>query len=146
MKAVTEQTRPAERPHEPAPEVAVTPARPRSRLKQALLCPYCRDAVTRTGTVACARRGCGALYHRACWDEVVKDYGGCAIYGCESKKAREVSAVGWAVRVVRLLVATILLPPRVVRALRKHEAGEVPLWRQTRTLTSNVRLPTLCTP
>jgi hypothetical protein len=121
---VTEQTRgentraTEERPLSP---VAVTASSPRSRLDQALLCPYCRDTVTRRGTVACARRGCGALYHRDCWQEVVSSYGGCAIYGCESKKAKEVSAAGWVIKMVRLILAGVLLPRRLARAIRKTE-------------------------
>jgi hypothetical protein len=46
------------------PQVVVHP-KPRTRLEEALVCPYCRDVVTRRGVVACARRGCGALYHLA---------------------------------------------------------------------------------
>jgi hypothetical protein len=47
----------------------------------------------------------------------VKDYGGCAIYGCESKKARAVSVGGYVTRLMRLFVAALLFPPRVVKTL-----------------------------
>ncbi len=90
---------------------------PRSRVRQALVCPYCRDDVGRSGTVACARRGCGALYHRGCWEECAASYGGCAIYGCESKRSREVSVAGFLLRVVRLAVAALLFSPRVLRTV-----------------------------
>ena len=135
-----DQTRPDESPR-PAPELRLEPARPRSRLRQALVCPYCRDAVTRQGTVACARRGCGALYHRECWEECARSYGGCAVYGCESKTSKEVSAAGYALRLVRLLVAAILFPPRVVRALRQRAAGETTVWRQGAAMALSYPIP-----
>ncbi len=106
-----------------APRIQVAPPAPgalRDRLRAALRCPYCRDAVTRRGTVACGRRGCGALYHRDCWDELTQGYGGCAVYGCGERRSREVSAAGWALRLLRLAVAALLLPPRVVRAVVRH--------------------------
>jgi hypothetical protein len=96
----------------------------RSRVSQALVCPYCRDSVTQEGTVACARKGCGALYHRECWNECAVQYGGCAIYGCSSKKSREVTAAGYLLRLSRLAVAAALFPPRMARALRDHGSEE----------------------
>lgn len=105
-------------------EIQVTPAGAgplRDRLREALRCPYCRDAVGRRGTVACGRRGCGALYHRGCWGELTEEHGGCAVYGCGELRSREVSAAGLALRWVRLLVAALLLPPRVVRAVVRHQ-------------------------
>ncbi len=92
-----------------------------SRLRQALVCPYCRDSVGREGTVICARNKCGALYHRECWDECARQYGGCAVYGCSAKKCREVTATGFALRLARLLLAAALFPPRAVRAIRNNE-------------------------
>ncbi len=91
------------------------------RLGQALVCPYCRDGVDREGTVICGRDKCGALYHRECWDECSQAYGGCAVYGCSSRKCREVSAAGWIIRLTKLIVAAALFPPRAVKALRKNE-------------------------
>jgi hypothetical protein len=93
----------------------------RSRLHQALVCPYCRDEVERQGVVICARDKCGALYHRECWDECSKQYGGCAVYGCSAKRCREVSAAGYVLRIAKLLLAAALFPPRAVRALRNNE-------------------------
>lgn len=93
-----------------------------SRLRQALVCPFCRDAVDREGTVICARARCGALYHRECWDECAKHYGGCAVFGCSAKKCREVTAAGYVLRLARLALAAVLFPPRAVRALRSNEA------------------------
>jgi len=94
---------------------------PRSRLRRALLCPFCRDEVTRKSAVLCARRSCGALYHRECWDECATQYGGCAIYGCSSKTSREVTRTGYVLRLVRLLVAAAFFPRRVVRAIDAYE-------------------------
>jgi hypothetical protein len=54
----------------------------------------------------------------------VKEYGGCAVYGCESREAREVSAIGWLTRVARLFLTAIVLPPRVVRRLRQGPTAE----------------------
>jgi hypothetical protein len=93
----------------------------RSRLRQALVCPYCRDEVARDGTVICARKGCGALYHDECWRECAQAYGGCAIYGCSSRKCREVSAAGYSLRLARLALAAVLFPPRVARAITSSE-------------------------
>jgi hypothetical protein len=89
----------------------------RARVSEALVCPHCRDGVSRSGTVACARRGCGALYHRECWEECARQYGGCAIYGCESRESKEVSLPGWVARVARLFLVAKLLAPRVPGAL-----------------------------
>ncbi len=89
-------------------------------MRQALVCPYCRDEVKRRGTVACARRKCGALYHRECWEECATQYGGCAVYGCESRKSREISAAGYAFKVFRLFLAALLFPPRIARAMKRH--------------------------
>src|SRR5450432_105941 len=103
-----DDTRPDERssaPPSPSVEAPATTPRPRSRLRQALVCPYCRDSVTRRGTVACARQGCGALYHRDCWSECTRSYGGCAVYGCASKHSKEISAAGYVARLVRLGLA-----------------------------------------
>ncbi len=101
--------------------LAVSRLAGRGRLHEALVCPYCRDAVDREGTVICARTKCGALYHRECWEECHVSYGGCAVYGCSSRRCREVSAAGFAVRIAKLLVAAALFPPRAVRALRRVE-------------------------
>lgn len=90
-------------------------------MREALRCAFCRDQVARGDVVACARRACGALYHRACWEECRADYGACAVMGCGSTRAREVSLLGWGVRLLRLLVAALLFPPRLVRAVRAQQ-------------------------
>lgn len=100
------------------------------RIRAALRCPYCHDQVGRVATVGCARPGCGALYHRECWDEVAR-WSGCAALGCGSREAREVSAAGYLVRVARLLLAALLFPRRIVRRLREQdEAGALSLYRR----------------
>jgi hypothetical protein len=111
-----------------------------SRVRQALVCPYCRDEVEQEGTVCCVRKGCGAFYHRECWDECAVQYGGCAIYGCSSKKSREVSAAGYVLQIGRLLVAAALFPPRIARAIRDVDEGEglVQIWKRARKATSFV--------
>jgi hypothetical protein len=97
------------------------PLRLRARVRQALVCPYCRDHVTREDAVACGRRGCGTLYHHECFEECLRSYGGCAVYGCRSQVTREVSRAGYVARVLRLFIAALFFPRRVVRALRRTE-------------------------
>jgi hypothetical protein len=101
------------------PQVVV---RSGGRVRAALRCPYCHDQVGRQGALACARRGCGALYHRECWEECAR-WDGCAALACGSREAREVSALGYLVRWLRLLVAALLFPRRVARALRAAESA-----------------------
>jgi hypothetical protein len=103
---------------------AVRAPRLRARVHEALVCPYCRDTVKKRGTLACARRGCGALYHRECWEECSSHYGGCAVFGCESKRAKEVSAAGYLWKLARVLLAALIFPPRLVRALAQDERTE----------------------
>lgn len=89
----------------------------RARLRAALACPYCKDAVS-DEAVGCERAGCGALYHRECWEECRASYGGCAVYGCGCTTAREVGRFALRRRALRLLLAAALFPPRVVQRLR----------------------------
>lgn len=118
-----ERTRKPDRRDDAPPGDGAPPAvRSRGRVRQALVCPYCRDEVPRSGALACARRGCGALYHRECWDECAASYGGCAVYGCGSKATREVSTAGYLVRLLKLALAALLFPPRLAR--RMVEARE----------------------
>lgn len=116
------------------PEPASSEQGPRSRgerVREALRCPYCKDGVGRSGAVACARRGCGATYHRECWEECRASYGGCAVFGCGAVRSRELTALGWALRFVRLALAALLFPPRVLRAVRLAERDGV-FWRAQR--------------
>lgn len=78
-----------------------------------------------TGTVACARAGCGALYHAECWHECRTSYGACAVFGCGSTEVERVSAVTLLVRVLRMFVAAFVFSPQVVDALREGEAAGV---------------------
>jgi hypothetical protein len=103
----------------------------RARVHEALVCPYCRDTVKKRGTVACARRGCGALYHRECWEECSAQYGGCAVFGCESKRAKEVSAAGYVLKLARLLLAAVLFPSRLVRKIGEEERRGRSLWQRS---------------
>ncbi len=89
----------------------------RARLRAALACPYCKDALG-DEAVGCDRAGCGALYHRECWDECRESYGGCAVYGCGCTTTRELGRFALRRRALRLLLAAALFPPRVVRRLR----------------------------
>jgi hypothetical protein len=98
----------------------------RSRVGHALLCPFCRDDVPAREAVACARRGCGALYHRECWEECIAKYGGCAIYGCVSKQANGLSRPGYRLRLFRLMVAALVFPPRAARALVRATTRTLP--------------------
>jgi hypothetical protein len=133
-----EHEREPEREHEPAAAEAAPIAR--SRVRQALVCPYCRDEVKRRGTVACARRKCGALYHRECWEECATQYGGCAVYGCESRKSREISAAGYVWKLLRLFLAALLFPPRIARAMKRHhDEGAVSIFRLSLARARQVR-------
>lgn len=90
-----------------------------ARVREALVCPYCRDQVARDDVVACAARTCGALYHRECWEHCATEFGSCAALGCGSTQHRELSAVGYLYRLARLFVAAILFPPRALKAWRE---------------------------
>lgn len=120
MKIEVRTREPAPEPTPEVPPAAADRARA-ERVREALRCPFCRDSVGRRGAVACARRGCGATYHRECWGECARDYGGCAVFGCGSTSSRELTTVGFLLRVARLLLAALLLPPRALRAVRRAE-------------------------
>ncbi len=111
----------------------------RARLRAALACPYCRDALGEQA-VGCERAGCGALYHRECWDECRTSYGGCAVYGCGCTSAREVGRLALRRRALRLVVAAALFPPRVVQRLRGGADGKGLLrwaWEEARAVQEN---------
>lgn len=119
--------RPERSSHDDLPHVVV---RSGGRVRAALRCPYCHDQVGRQGALACARGGCGALYHRECWEECAR-WDGCAALACGSREAREVSALGYLVRCMRLLLAALLFPRRLARALRATErAGVTSIFRR----------------
>lgn len=96
-----------ERPRPPELQV-----QPRGRVRQALVCPYCRDQVGRRGAVGCAGPACGAVYHAACWEEVRAELGRCAIPGCGHTAARPLGVWGYWARLVRLLLAALLFARR----------------------------------
>lgn len=131
----------------PPPELSPSPALPvdldlRARIHQALVCPYCRDEVERAvESVGCVRDGCGAIYHSECWEECRADHGSCAVFGCSSTRAQPLSATGYVLRVLRLLTAALLLPPRLVAAVEERDGGEG-LGRQIARLTARA-LPSL---
>lgn len=108
----------------------------KDRVRQALVCPYCRDDVTRSAeSVLCARDACGALYHSECWDECRSFHGSCAVFGCDSTEAGEVSSLGYLLRLLSLLVTAILLPPRVVHAVHELEdEGVAGIYHRARAL------------
>lgn len=100
-----------------------------ARLKAALSCPYCKDALPAEAAVACQRPGCGACYHLDCWSECRQTYGGCAIFGCGSKAGREVGSFALTRRIVWQVIATALFPPRLASravAYRVKLADEAP--------------------
>jgi len=97
----------------------------RARIRQALVCPYCRDEVERGAeSVGCVRDGCGAIYHSECWEECSADHGSCAVFGCSSQRAAPLSSAGYLLRLLRLLAAALLLPPRLVAAVEERDGGE----------------------
>jgi len=100
------------------PELTVH-TRARDRVREALVCPYCRDQVARDDVVACAAKACGALYHRECWEHCRTEFGSCAALGCGSTTHRELGSVGYLYRLLRLFVAAILFPPRALKAWRE---------------------------
>jgi hypothetical protein len=115
------------RPSDDTPQVVV---RKGGRVRAALRCPYCHDQVGRRDMLACAR----GRYHRECWEECAR-WDGCAALACGSREAREVSALGYVVRLLRLALAALLFPPRVARALITTEgAGVVSIFRQALTV------------
>lgn len=100
-----------------------------ARLKAALSCPYCKDALPAEAAVACQRPGCGACYHLDCWSECRQTYGGCAIFGCGSREGREVGSFALTRRIVWQVIATALFPPKLARravAYRVSLAAEAP--------------------
>lgn len=86
-----------------------------ARLRAALGCPFCKDALPAEAAVACQRPGCGACYHLECWSECRQSYGGCAIFGCGSREGREVGSFALTRRIVWQVIATALFPPRLAR-------------------------------
>lgn len=127
------QVRPREAPRQPVGEPTGEQVGPQAlgrgeRVRAALRCPFCRDDVGRRGAVACVRAGCGAIYHRECWEECARDYGGCAVFGCGATAARELTALGWFLRAARLVLAALLFTPRVLAAVREQDRQEV-FWR-----------------
>lgn len=109
------------------------------RLRTALACPYCRDGIQTPEAMACARPGCGALYHAECWREVRPTYGGCAIYGCGSTAAHPVGRFAIQRRIWRLVVAAAFFPPTAVRRLRQTDPRTFrDLWAEARTYQRGV--------
>jgi hypothetical protein len=105
----------------------------RGRVREALRCPYCHDQVEGGGAVGCARTACGAVYHLECWGELQSSYGACAVYGCGSQQAKELSRWAWWWRLTRLILATILFPPRVVGLVRQADTeGLRSIYRRAR--------------
>lgn len=104
-----------------------------ARLRAALACPYCKDALPEAAAIACDRKGCGAFYHEECWAECGATYGGCAIYGCGSRSGHLVGRFALQRHVLRLLVAAALFPPRFVKRIQEGERQSFrEVWRQAR--------------
>jgi hypothetical protein len=94
----------------------------RGRVRQALTCPYCHDAVAREGEVVeCARDRCGALYHQECWEECSAGHGSCAVFGCCSTRAAPVSSLVYVLKVLRLVMAALLVPKRLAEIVEERE-------------------------
>lgn len=91
------------------------------RLRAAMTCPYCRDHLPDDRAMVCDRDGCGSFYHDECWAECRATYGGCAIYGCGCGSAHGVGRFALQRRVIRLLLAAALFPPKMVKRLRESE-------------------------
>jgi len=103
-----------------------------ARLRAAMTCPYCRDGLEREATL-CGRPGCGAVYHPECWEECHTGYGGCAVYGCGHTTGNAIGRFALQRRLVRLVIATVLFPPRAVAKLRELERQSFrEVWRSAR--------------
>jgi len=105
-------------------DAGAVPLAARARAREALRCPFCRDAVGGDDAFACGRSGCGALYHQECWDECLAGYGGCAALGCGGKSGRRLSRLGLWARFLRLLAAALVFGPRAYEALRQEQSPE----------------------
>jgi hypothetical protein len=92
-----------------------------ARLRAALACPYCKDALPDAAASACDQKGCGAFYHEECWTECHASYGGCAIYGCGGKTSHPVGRLALRRHVLRLVIATILFTPKLVKRIQESE-------------------------
>jgi hypothetical protein len=93
-------------------------------VSEALTCPFCRESLAGS-TYACARAGCGALYHEACWLELGREHGGCAIMGCGSSAARPLGSLGRAWRRARVTGAAVFFSRGLVQALRATDGQGV---------------------
>ncbi|MBX3467998.1 MAG: hypothetical protein KF878_14085 [Planctomycetes bacterium] len=110
-----------------------------ARLRAALACPYCKDALPEAAAIACDRKGCGAFYHEECWAECGASYGGCAIYGCGSRSGHLVGRFALQRHVLRVLVAAALFPPRLVKRIQEGERQSFrEVWRQAREYQRDV--------
>jgi hypothetical protein len=104
-----------------------------ARLRAALACPYCKDALPDAAASACDQRGCGAFYHEECWAECQASYGGCAIYGCGGKTSHPVGRLALRRHVLRLVLATLLFTPRLVKRIQESEQLSFrDVWRRAR--------------
>jgi hypothetical protein len=104
-----------------------------ARLRAALACPFCKDALPSDGAVACARAGCGAFYHPECWAECAQSYGGCAIYGCGCTTSRPVGRFALQRHVARLLLATLLFTPKLVKRIQEQDRATFrEVWQRAR--------------
>ena len=111
----------------------------RARLRAALACPYCKDALPADAAIACDRKGCGAFYHDECWAEVRASYGGCAVYGCGSTAGHPVGRFGLQRHVLRLLLAAALFTPKLVKRIQEGERQRfADVWRQAREYQAGI--------
>lgn len=92
-----------------------------ARLRAALACPYCKDALPDAAAMACDTKGCGAFYHEECWAECHASYGGCAIYGCGGKTSHPVGRLALRRHVLRLVIAALLFTPKLVKRIQESE-------------------------
>lgn len=129
MEAGSEREVRASRP-EPLVRVAGPTASDRAR--QAMRCPYCHDDA-RSGALVCARPGCGAIYHVACWEECGRRRG-CVALGCGSPEVRAVGRLGLLTRFGLLLLAAWLFPPRLLAAVREGGDARPELRERAREL------------
>lgn len=104
-----------------------------ARLRAALACPYCKDALPDAAATACDQKGCGAFYHEECWAECQVSYGGCAIYGCGGRTSHPVGRLALRRHVLRLVLAALLFTPKLVKRIQESDQLSFrDVWRRAR--------------
>ncbi len=100
----------------------------RRRLRETLVCSYCRDTVDRGVAIECGRSRCGARYHDECWQECFRVFGGCAVLGCVPDRSVTIRPPSWSRGKAWALASVILLLGTTAGSfeLLSHRVPDVP--------------------